>query len=335
MTPDLICLSTYQLLWSPSSDFGPDVSFDMSVSPDPLPDSARAILAEVSMLRLFSRLSRETIPLRIPPVYPSGDFGPDVSFDMSVSPDPLPDSARAILAEVSMLRLFSRLSRETIPLLRRLVLLCQKPKYGGCLYGRWSFKPKEMEKKLFLIDLRAILDYLTWRHSHSCVSDDLPVDGYNQNDVERLCVRLIRLRKMNEEVLVRSGLSSVCSNRKCNPVFRRKDDKCEMSIFDFMTHPSWGDAKVVEEPHHFPAPLLDHVPQHTTAAAAEGPSKRKAQISSIVASKPTQPSKKMKLRKKVLEVRSSYTEVEQTKSLGDADISNFWVELEGSLERSC
>ncbi|GJX98583.1 hypothetical protein Tco_0355602 [Tanacetum coccineum] len=180
MTPDLICLSTYQLLWSPSSDFGPDVSFDMSVSPDPLPDSARAILAEVSMLRLFSRLSRETIPLRV---------------------------------------------------------------YSEFL----QFFGVRIPFSTFL----------------------LSVFRYFKNDVERLCVCLIRLREMKEEVLVRSSLSSVCSNRKCDPMFRRKEDKCEMSIFDFMTHPSWGDAKVVKEPHHLPAPLLDHVPQHTTAAAAE------------------------------------------------------------------
>nr|GFC30231.1 hypothetical protein [Tanacetum cinerariifolium] len=36
--------------------------------------------------------------------------------------------------------------------------------------------------KFFLIDCRAILDYLTWRHSCSCVSDDLPTDGYDRND---------------------------------------------------------------------------------------------------------------------------------------------------------
>ncbi|GJY32607.1 hypothetical protein Tco_0417076 [Tanacetum coccineum] len=37
---------------------------------------------------------------------------------------------------------------------------------------------KKWKKKFFLIDRRAIPDYLTWRHSHSCVVDDLPLDGY-------------------------------------------------------------------------------------------------------------------------------------------------------------
>ncbi|GJR98215.1 hypothetical protein Tco_0270389 [Tanacetum coccineum] len=63
---------------------------------------------------------------------------------------------------------------------------------------------KKWKDKFFLIDRRAIPDYLKWRHSCSCVSDDLPTDGYDQNDVERLCARLICLREMREEVLVRN-----------------------------------------------------------------------------------------------------------------------------------
>ncbi|GKA50412.1 hypothetical protein Tco_0743485 [Tanacetum coccineum] len=118
---------------------------------------------------------------------------------------------------------------------------------------------KKWKSKFFLIDRIAILDHLTWRHSHSCVSDDLPADGYDRNDVERLHVHLIRLREMREEVLVRSVLSSVWSNKECDP----------MSIYDFMTLPSWGDAKIVEEPHHLSEPLLERVPSHTTAPAAE------------------------------------------------------------------
>ncbi|GKE81136.1 hypothetical protein Tco_1551136, partial [Tanacetum coccineum] len=57
MTPDLICLLTYQLLRSSSSDSGPDVSFNMSASSDPLSGSARASLEEVSKLHFFSGCS--------------------------------------------------------------------------------------------------------------------------------------------------------------------------------------------------------------------------------------------------------------------------------------
>ncbi|GKE60233.1 hypothetical protein Tco_1510600 [Tanacetum coccineum] len=68
---------------------------------------------------------------------------------------------------------------------------------------------KKWKKKFFIIDRRAIPDYLTWRNLHSCVSDDLPLDRYYQNDVEQLCALHIRLCEMNESVLVRSELSSV------------------------------------------------------------------------------------------------------------------------------
>ncbi|GJW89886.1 hypothetical protein Tco_0167439 [Tanacetum coccineum] len=66
---------------------------------------------------------------------------------------------------------------------------------------------KKWKNKFFLIDHRVIPEHLTWRHSCSCVSDDLPSNGYDQNDVQRLCACLIRLCEMREEVLVHSGLS--------------------------------------------------------------------------------------------------------------------------------
>ncbi|GJW73780.1 hypothetical protein Tco_0133150 [Tanacetum coccineum] len=99
---------------------------------------------------------------------------------------------------------------------------------------------------------------------------DLPSDGYDRNDVQRLRARLIHLREMREEVLVRFGLSSVWFNKECDPVFRRIDNNAEMSIYDFMTLPSWSDAKIVEESHHLSLPLLERVPSHTTASAVKG-----------------------------------------------------------------
>ncbi|GKC00216.1 hypothetical protein Tco_0986352, partial [Tanacetum coccineum] len=65
---------------------------------------------------------------------------------------------------------------------------------------------------------------LNIRHSCSCVLDDLPSDGYDRDDVQRLCARLICIREMREEVLVRSGLSSVWFDKECDPVFRWIDD---------------------------------------------------------------------------------------------------------------
>ncbi|GJX16679.1 hypothetical protein Tco_0217511 [Tanacetum coccineum] len=198
---------------------------------------------------------------------------------------------------------------------------------------------KKWKDKFFLIDRRAIPDYLTWRHSCSYVSDDLPTDGYDRNDVERLCARLIRLCEMREEVLVRSGL--------------------KMSIYDFMTLPSWGDAKVTEESHNLSSPLLERVPSHTTMPAAKGamillptpdeivaslpdphlakkskgPSQVKVRSASDTAPEPGWPSKKRKLRKRASEAGSSSPEQGQAKGVDEADLTDFCTEIKNSLVR--
>ncbi|GJR48812.1 hypothetical protein Tco_1316915 [Tanacetum coccineum] len=218
---------------------------------------------------------------------------------------------------------------------------------------------KKWKDKFLLIDHRAILDYLKWRHSCSCVSDDLLTDDYDRNDVERLCARLICLREIREEVIVRSGLSSVWFNKECDSVFRRIYDNAEMSIYDFMTLPSWGDAKVPEESHHLSSPLLERVPSHTTTSAAEGamiplptldeiaasmpdprlakkskgPSQVSVRSSSDTVLEPGRPSKKRKLRKRSSEAGSSTLELGQAEGVDEADLTDFCAEIENSLER--
>ncbi|GKE00727.1 hypothetical protein Tco_1388710, partial [Tanacetum coccineum] len=132
-----------------------------------------------------------------------------------------------------------------------------------------SAEYKKWKNKFFLIDCRAIPDYLTWRHSYSCVSDDLPLDGYDRTHVGQLCAHSINLFEFNEALLVCSGLCSVWSNQKCDSVFKRKNDNFG-SIYDFMTLPSWGDAKVVKEPHQFPTSILERVHNNTTAPTVRG-----------------------------------------------------------------
>ncbi|GKF75343.1 hypothetical protein Tco_0224787, partial [Tanacetum coccineum] len=48
ITPDLICPSTYQLLWNSSGDSGPNLSFDKSASSERLFSLARVSLVEAS-----------------------------------------------------------------------------------------------------------------------------------------------------------------------------------------------------------------------------------------------------------------------------------------------
>nr|GEX79990.1 hypothetical protein [Tanacetum cinerariifolium]GEX79993.1 hypothetical protein [Tanacetum cinerariifolium] len=164
-------------------------------------------------------------------------------------------------------------------------------------------------------------------------ANNLPFDDYDRNDVQRLCARLICLRTMREEVLVRSGLSFVWFNKECDPVFRRVDDNAEMSIYNFMTLPSWSDAKITEESHHLSLPLLERVPSHTTVPTTEGAIIPLPTLDEIAASLPdchlvkkskgpshaTQPSKNRKLQKRDLEAGSSAPELDQAEGTDEAD----------------
>nr|GEV99026.1 retrovirus-related Pol polyprotein from transposon TNT 1-94 [Tanacetum cinerariifolium] len=140
---------------------------------------------------------------------------------------------------------------------------------------------KKWKDKFFLIDRRAILDYLTWRHSSSCVLDDFPYDGYDRNDVQRLFFRMI-------------------------------DGTVETSIYDFMTLPFWGDAKIFKESNHLSFPLLERVPSHTTASASEG----------VIISLPT-----------LDEIASSLPDSSLADNAEEADLADLCAEIEDSLER--
>ncbi|GJT47941.1 hypothetical protein Tco_0974098 [Tanacetum coccineum] len=182
-------------------------------------------------------------------------------------------------------------------------------------------------------------------------SDDLPTDIYDRNDVAQLCAHLIRLRKINEAFLVRSGISSVWFNQKCNLAFRRKDDNYGRS----------GNAKVVEEPHEFTNSIFKRVHNHTSVAAAKGtpiplptldkvaaghpypklakkskaPVKRKEPTSSLGPSEPDQPRRKRRLRRKASDAGSSAPVVERAEDTEATDLSksNYCTILEDTLDK--
>ncbi|GJV28360.1 hypothetical protein Tco_1384808 [Tanacetum coccineum] len=157
-----------------------------------------------------------------------------------------------------------------------------------------------------------------------------------------VCDHLAKLRDVDEVVLVRSCLSSVWLNQKCDMVFRRKDNNYVMSIYDFMTLPSWDDAKVVEEPHGFVDSILQRVENHTTAPATEGALIPKPTPKEIIASpfEVIYPKRKRKLKSKASEVGSSTPTAEHGDDAKDVDQGNdlsetdYCVYLEGNLERN-
>ncbi|GJZ47851.1 hypothetical protein Tco_0601683 [Tanacetum coccineum] len=120
-----------------------------------------------------------------------------------------------------------------------------------------------------------------------------------------------------------------------------------------------SDAQVVEQSHNLSSSLLDHVSSHTTAPAAEGAmillpnadeiaaslldlrlakkskglSQARVRSSSDNAPESSQQLKRRKLRKRASEPGSSAPKLGQTKGVDEADLTNFYAEIETSLER--
>ncbi|GKB19146.1 hypothetical protein Tco_0853069, partial [Tanacetum coccineum] len=175
---------------------------------------------------------------------------------------------------------------------------------------------------------RAIPDYLTWRHSCSFVLDDLSTDGYDRNDVEQLCAHLICLHETREEVLVRSGLSSMWFNKECDPMFRRIADNAGRL---------GGDAKVAEEPHHLSLPLLERVLSHTTAPTAEGAMIPLPTPYEIAASLPdprlAKKSKGPSQARVCSTLVTGLLPLNLTEGVDEADLTDFYAKIENSLEK--
>ncbi|GKE76485.1 hypothetical protein Tco_1542605, partial [Tanacetum coccineum] len=179
----------------------------------------------------------------------------------------------------------------------------------------------------FLTFLLSVLKYF---------KDDLPSDGYDRDDVQRLCACLICIREMREEVLVRSRLSSVWFDKDYDPVFRWIGDNagrlggykiCSLFV---------SDAKIVEESHHLSLLLLERVPSHTIAPASEGAIIPLPTPVEIAASLPdprlakkskgpslvSRPSKKRKLQKRASKAGSSSLELGHAEGVDEADFAD-------------
>ncbi|GKB78538.1 hypothetical protein Tco_0945433 [Tanacetum coccineum] len=120
----------------------------------------------------------------------------------------------------------------------------------------------------FLIDRRAILDSMVWRHPSAAINDPRPATGsFSMADVLRLSAHVVKLRDMPEGVLVLSGLSRVWKSRTSDPVLRGADGNV-MGIHDFLCLPGWTGVEVQEEPHLDVRPTLQMLPFYCTPPAA-------------------------------------------------------------------
>ncbi|GJX68088.1 hypothetical protein Tco_0303815 [Tanacetum coccineum] len=99
---------------------------------------------------------------------------------------------------------------------------------------------KHWKSGFFLIDRRAILDDMVWRHPNATIDDPRPADGsFNMADVRRLSAHVINLRDMPEV----------------------------LGIYDFLSLPEWTSAVVQEEPHLDVRSTLQRLPFYCTPLA--------------------------------------------------------------------
>ncbi|GJW86371.1 hypothetical protein Tco_0161711 [Tanacetum coccineum] len=116
--------------------------------------------------------------------------------------------------------------------------------------------------------LRAIPDYMTWRHPDSAIDEPKHVVGsYRMTNVRHLSAHVVKLRDMPEGVLVLFGLSHVWKSWTCDLVLQGADGNV-MGIHDFLCLPKWTSAEVQVDPHHDIRPTFQRLPFYCTPAAA-------------------------------------------------------------------
>nr|GEY46719.1 hypothetical protein [Tanacetum cinerariifolium] len=120
----------------------------------------------------------------------------------------------------------------------------------------------------FLIDRRAILDSMVWRHPSAAIDDPRPAAGsFSVVDVHRLSAHVIKLRDIPEGVLVLFGLSRVWKSRVFDSVFQGADTNV-MGIYYFLYLLKWTGAEVQEEPHLDVRPALNRLLFYCIPSAA-------------------------------------------------------------------
>ncbi|GJV12801.1 hypothetical protein Tco_1354342 [Tanacetum coccineum] len=138
--------------------------------------------------------------------------GPNTSFDMLASPEYLSSLARASLAKDAIGSFHSAGSfgfEEGYYFQSALSVFADRADDDVVSSLSDSVKTRGLSG-FFLIDRKAIPDYMTWRHPKSAIYDPKPVAGsYRMVGVRHLSAHVVKLRDMPVWVLVLSGLSRV------------------------------------------------------------------------------------------------------------------------------
>ncbi|GJV00860.1 hypothetical protein Tco_1330130 [Tanacetum coccineum] len=296
ITMDLICPSTYQLLRNSSGDSRPDLSFDKSASLERLFSLSCASLSETSKPVLSFGCSGGDYTSSCPPSLVLSLSAS--SYFPAMSKNDMKDRICTFFKnDLKDLVKAYRIPLDLHPcLLYPGFTMDHLPTDAIGIYSKFLwFSGVRVPFSTFLL---SVLKYFKVHISQLVPLDDLPSDGYDRNDVQRLCARLICLREMREEVLVHSGLSSCVSSHTT-------------------TLTSEGAIILLPTPDEIAASL----PDPRLAKKSKGPSQT------------SRPSKRRKMQKRASKVGTSVPELDEAEGTDEADLADLCDEIEDSLER--
>ncbi|GJS67909.1 hypothetical protein Tco_0682474 [Tanacetum coccineum] len=177
-----------------------------------------------------SALAEEyAIPLDLHPRFPS----PNVTMDKLPVGAIVYCRSLGINPSVNLFRAFYKLNKQGhwFPFERRVGK-------GGHdkIFNEFCSSLKYYKDRFFLIDRRAILDAMPWRHHDSNVSDPPPSE-VSVDDVRRLCENVIDLRPVHSGMVYEIGLTTIWKHVGYHPKFKDDEGNDAASMSRFLKFP--------------------------------------------------------------------------------------------------
>ncbi|GJU26468.1 hypothetical protein Tco_1165089 [Tanacetum coccineum] len=179
---------------------------------------------------------------------------------------------------------------------------------------------------------RANIKQALGRYEHGGLQDTRPQDGERSQDDDQRLDLADDLKKSQDHISSTHTRHKTKSTTSMYKISHEESKTTKISIYDFLTLPTWENAKAVEEPHELASSILQRVQNNTTTPIFL---RRKASSSLVGPSEPDEPRRKRELRKKVSEVRSSAPAAEEAKDVDGVDVSgaDYYTYLENFMER--